>query len=87
LLSYCGLYEASSSLHKDTEWTLQLLRPSLNWKAMVVHRSQFVWYRRLFVVFSCYTYINLLRLIQLNEGEQYVKNDTLLRQEDQKKLD
>ena len=34
--------------------------PSLNWAAMTTHRSQFVWYRRLFVVFSCYTYYNKL---------------------------
>lgn len=32
--------------------------PSLNWAAMATHQSQFVWYRRLFVVFSCYTYYN-----------------------------
>eukprot|EP00536_Pseudo-nitzschia_multiseries_P007268 jgi/Psemu1/195114/e_gw1.167.124.1 len=34
--------------------------PILNWKAMATHHSQFVWYRRLFVVFSCYTYCNKL---------------------------
>ena len=34
--------------------------PTLNWKSMATHRSQFVWYRRLFVVFSCYTYYNKL---------------------------
>mmetsp|Transcript_9560 Transcript_9560/g.28537 ORF Transcript_9560/g.28537 Transcript_9560/m.28537 type:complete len:284 (+) Transcript_9560:65-916(+) len=32
--------------------------PVFNWKAMATHHSQFVWYRRLFVVFSCYTYCN-----------------------------
>jgi LmbE family N-acetylglucosaminyl deacetylase len=37
--------------------------PLLNWRAMKTHASQFVWYRRLFVVFSCYTYYNQLRLI------------------------
>jgi N-acetylglucosaminylphosphatidylinositol deacetylase len=36
----------------------RLLDPLLNWRAMASHRSQFVWYRRLFVVFSCYTYVN-----------------------------
>jgi N-acetylglucosaminylphosphatidylinositol deacetylase len=35
-----------------------LYRPWLNWKCMAAHASQFVWYRRLFVVFSCYTYEN-----------------------------
>lgn len=34
--------------------------PRLNWAAMATHHSQFVWYRRLFVVFSCYTYYNKL---------------------------
>lgn len=35
--------------------------PLLNWRAMASHASQFVWYRRLFVVFCCYTYTNKLR--------------------------
>ena len=38
-------------------------QPLLNWRAMATHKSQFVWYRRLFVVFSCYTYVNKLRPI------------------------
>lgn len=38
--------------------------PSLNWKAMATHHSQFVWYRRLFVVFSCYTYVNTLKQME-----------------------
>jgi N-acetylglucosaminylphosphatidylinositol deacetylase len=33
-------------------------KPWLVWKAMAAHASQFVWYRRLSVVFSCYTYHN-----------------------------
>jgi N-acetylglucosaminylphosphatidylinositol deacetylase len=41
----------------------RLNHPRLNWKAMATHRSQFVWYRRLFVIFSCYTYYNKLLLI------------------------
>ncbi|CAM9180910.1 unnamed protein product [Choristocarpus tenellus] len=28
------------------------------WGAMAAHRSQFVWYRRLFIVFSRYAYVN-----------------------------
>lgn len=35
--------------------------PWINWHAMATHESQFVWYRRLFVVFSCYTYVNRIR--------------------------
>jgi N-acetylglucosaminylphosphatidylinositol deacetylase len=41
----------------------RLHQPTLNWRAMATHHSQFVWYRRLFVVFSCYTYYNQMRLI------------------------
>lgn len=35
--------------------------PGLTYKAMLAHASQFVWYRRLFIIFSRYTYINTLR--------------------------
>jgi N-acetylglucosaminylphosphatidylinositol deacetylase len=38
-------------------------QPALNWRAMAAHKSQFVWYRRFFVVFSCYTYVNRLHPI------------------------
>jgi N-acetylglucosaminylphosphatidylinositol deacetylase len=31
------------------------------WHAMQAHQSQFVWYRRLFIVFSSYSYINHFR--------------------------
>ncbi len=34
--------------------------PKLTWMAMAAHHSQFVWYRRLSVLFSTYTYINSL---------------------------
>jgi N-acetylglucosaminylphosphatidylinositol deacetylase len=30
-------------------------------RAMSLHRSQWVWYRKLFVVFSRYAYVNSLR--------------------------
>jgi N-acetylglucosaminylphosphatidylinositol deacetylase len=32
--------------------------PIAAYRAMAVHRSQFVWYRRLFVLFSRYSYVN-----------------------------
>lgn len=31
------------------------------WAAMAAHHSQFVWYRRLFVIFSRYAYINTFK--------------------------
>jgi N-acetylglucosaminylphosphatidylinositol deacetylase len=39
----------------------RLHQPWLNWNAMRSHASQFVWYRRLFVIFSSYTYVNVLQ--------------------------
>jgi N-acetylglucosaminylphosphatidylinositol deacetylase len=35
-----------------------------SWRAMATHHSQWVWYRRLFVIFSCYTFVNKLRPVQ-----------------------
>ena len=46
----------------------RLQQPALNWRAMASHTSQFVWYRRLFVVFSCYTYVNRLKRRQGRSG-------------------
>eukprot|EP00667_Euglena_gracilis_P002034 EG_transcript_2035 len=33
----------------------------VSWQAMQQHTSQFVWFRRLFVIFSRYTYVNTVR--------------------------
>lgn len=41
-----------------------MYQPWVNWKCMASHASQFVWYRRLFVAFSCYTYENLWQPIE-----------------------
>lgn len=37
---------------------------STSWRCMACHASQFVWYRRLFVFFSGYTYANVLTQIK-----------------------
>ena len=37
--------------------------PFLAWKAMSIHHSQFVWYRKLFVVFSRFAYLNTFKKI------------------------
>lgn len=50
-------------LSNDSPHVYRCQKPALNWQAMATHRSQFVWYRRLFVIFSCYTYVNKLRPI------------------------
>ena len=39
------------------------LAPGVNHAAMSAHASQFVWYRRLFVLFSRYSYFNTLQRI------------------------
>jgi LmbE family N-acetylglucosaminyl deacetylase len=56
----------NQSEQSDTEVTVRVFRlhrPTLSWRVMATHQSQFVWYRRLFVVFSCYSYYNEMRLI------------------------
>ncbi|CAM9996538.1 unnamed protein product, partial [Hapterophycus canaliculatus] len=40
-------------------------RAGIAWAAMAAHRSQFVWYRRLFVVFSRYAYVNTFKRIHV----------------------
>jgi N-acetylglucosaminylphosphatidylinositol deacetylase len=57
--------------------TYRLLQPSLNWRAMTTHRSQFVWYRRLFVVFSRYTYYNRLRRMTVDVEPDHVPKKEL----------
>ena len=44
----------------------QLMDPLLVWQAMTAHYSQFVWYRRLSVLFSRYTYINDLSKLTID---------------------
>jgi len=87
LLSWCGILAARSSQHScrnGSNETYRLLQPSLNWKAMAAHHSQFVWYRRLFVVFSCYAYVNRLqRVIMLlwnDDHQNYRSSSDMLAQ-------
>ena len=66
---YIGILDTVLSLwlsrqREDTQEERQVVfvcRPWWNYKAMALHRSQFVWYRRLFVVFSRYTFVNTFR--------------------------
>ena len=46
------------SSNDDAARRYRIMDPTLVWRAMAAHRSQFVWYRRLSVAFSRYTYIN-----------------------------
>jgi N-acetylglucosaminylphosphatidylinositol deacetylase len=61
LISFAGL-DTNRSISSTTNATVHVYKlydPCLNWKAMATHQSQFVWYRRLFVIFSCYSYVNV----------------------------
>ncbi len=42
--------------------------PCRTYRAILAHISQFVWYRRLFILFSRYTYLNTLRRVQVGAG-------------------
>mmetsp|Transcript_15133 Transcript_15133/g.22323 ORF Transcript_15133/g.22323 Transcript_15133/m.22323 type:complete len:303 (-) Transcript_15133:153-1061(-) len=56
--------KAAANNMLDGELVIIAFDPLLVWKAMAAHYSQFVWYRRLSVVFSRYTYCNVLREIR-----------------------
>lgn len=47
---------------RSTTWNCRMFRPLLIWRAMAAHHSQFVWYRRLSILLSRFSYHNLLRL-------------------------
>jgi N-acetylglucosaminylphosphatidylinositol deacetylase len=65
--TWCGLVQQSQGERGSNELRrYRLQNPSLNWRAMASHASQFVWYRRLFVAFSCYTYLNELKRQRLD---------------------
>ncbi|EGZ14271.1 hypothetical protein PHYSODRAFT_510798, partial [Phytophthora sojae] len=70
LRKYVGLLDAALSYwlarrkedEKEEERQFVFVcKPRWNYNAMALHRSQFVWYRRLFVAFSRYTFINTFR--------------------------
>ena len=54
------LTRPSEDAQQDRQFVF-VFRPWWNYNAMALHQSQFVWYRRLFVVFSRYTYVNTFR--------------------------
>jgi N-acetylglucosaminylphosphatidylinositol deacetylase len=57
---YTGIFDVMTSLVQDGSQCFCSLTPWINYAAMQAHFSQFVWYRRLFVLFSRYTYVNNL---------------------------
>ncbi len=44
--------------------SFHMFQPFLVWSAMRAHYTQFVWYRRLFVIFSSYSYTNTLHAVE-----------------------
>jgi len=86
VLCWWGLASSAAPASTPNVVTYRLLQPSLNWKVMAAHRSQFVWYRRLFVVFSCYTYVNRLRWVEMKDDDDETTallpaNDSNLKEE------
>ncbi|KAG7394937.1 N-acetylglucosaminyl-phosphatidylinositol de-N-acetylase [Phytophthora boehmeriae] len=57
-LSY---WQSGRDNKQDERQFVFVFRPRWNYNAMAMHQSQFVWYRRLFVAFSRYTFINTFR--------------------------
>ena len=61
---YLGLFDVLTSLLSDhggeDHQCMCSFSPWVNYRAMQAHASQFVWYRRLFVIFSRYTFVNNL---------------------------
>lgn len=47
-----------SAGHLSSSLVVSNPRPRLVWSLMAAHASQFVWFRKLFVAFSSYTYFN-----------------------------
>lgn len=58
---YIGIVDALVSTSLPGSSYLRFVffcKPWWNYQAMALHHSQFVWYRRLFVIFSRYTFVN-----------------------------
>lgn len=57
---FIGITDLICSVWNDNFIFLNV-NPFTAWKAMKLHYSQFVWYRKLFVIFSRYAYINEIK--------------------------
>ncbi|RMX69042.1 hypothetical protein DD238_005459 [Peronospora effusa] len=75
LRKYVGLLDTALSFwlsrqREDERQFVFVFKPLWNYNAMALHQSQFVWYRRLFVAFSRYTFINTFRpLLSIGSAE------------------
>mmetsp|Transcript_28101 Transcript_28101/g.70572 ORF Transcript_28101/g.70572 Transcript_28101/m.70572 type:complete len:167 (-) Transcript_28101:42-542(-) len=59
---FIGPFDVILSLFSSADHVFFTGNPLLAHRTMRAHRSQYVWFRRLFVVFSRYSYLNTLRL-------------------------
>jgi len=60
---YTGVFDMTRSLVQSDTQCFCSLAPWVNYGAMRAHFSQFVWYRRMFVLFSRYTYVNTIKSV------------------------
>lgn len=60
LRKYTGILELLLVPFKEYAWVR--LNYFHGYNSMALHKSQFVWFRKLFVFFSRYTYINTYRM-------------------------
>jgi N-acetylglucosaminylphosphatidylinositol deacetylase len=64
VLHWFGFLSAVQAIDDGTQCRVYRLHtPGFNWIAMASHASQWVWYRKLFVLFSCYTFVNHLEKV------------------------
>ena len=67
LRKYIGVLDiflsAAAAVSRPEKHLCVWAEPVLNYRAMNAHYSQFVWYRKLFVVFSRYTYMNTVDVV------------------------
>jgi N-acetylglucosaminylphosphatidylinositol deacetylase len=69
---FIGVLDTLFSL-QDNSLFVFVFHPRWNYQAMALHVSQFVWYRRLFVIFSRYSFINTFTPISTTETEKQKK--------------
>ncbi|XP_063234381.1 N-acetylglucosaminyl-phosphatidylinositol de-N-acetylase [Bacillus rossius redtenbacheri] len=65
LRKYSGPLDVPISFLMSSFWFVDSLRERASIKAaMAAHRSQYVWFRKLYMIFSRYTFVNTLREIE-----------------------
>lgn len=80
---YTFLFDLLLSMAFSSNWCV------LNWRdfrrvqrAMSAHRSQMVWFRRLYILFSRYIVINTLREVQISDAELEIQIASLQKKTD-----